>query len=107
MQVAKSGSDLLNKITVTLSYFSPQLNDHQTDQATETAMALVEPNNAISDLLQQREAACCPTSVDCNENDPYVPNESSKVPYVTIEASFSLPDLNLPIDDDSGSEVKR
>ena len=69
-------------------------------------MAFVEPKNAISDLSQQREVACHTTSVGCNENDPYMPNGSSEVQdMVSCETSFMLPDLNLPIEDDSGYEV--
>ncbi|OMO97695.1 hypothetical protein CCACVL1_04488 [Corchorus capsularis] len=81
--------------------------DYQTHQhATESAMASLEPNNAISDLSQQREVACHPASVGCNENDQCLPNGSSKMQDIaSSETSFMLPDLNLPIDDDSGGEV--
>ncbi|XP_022721159.1 uncharacterized protein LOC111278794 [Durio zibethinus] len=81
--------------------------DYQSNQATGTAIALVEPKNAISDLSQQREVAYHPASVGCNENGPYMPSESSKVQDVTsCKTSFMLPDLNLPIEDDSGCEVR-
>ncbi|XP_022724117.1 uncharacterized protein LOC111280859 isoform X1 [Durio zibethinus] len=80
--------------------------DYQSDQARETAMAFVEQKNALSDLSEQREAACHTASVGCNENDPYMPNGSSEVQdTANCETSFMLPDLNLPVEDDSGCEV--
>ena len=87
------------------SHFYLQL-DYQSNQVTETAMAPVEPKNALSDVSQQREVTCHPASDGCIENEPYMPNESSKVQDVASrESSFMLPDLNLPIEDDSGREV--
>ncbi|XVF24710.1 hypothetical protein REPUB_Repub13aG0150800 [Reevesia pubescens] len=74
--------------------------DYQSYQATETAMAFVEPKNAISDLSQQREVACPTTSDGCKENAPYMPNGSNAQDVATCETSFVLPDLNLPIEDE-------
>ncbi|XVE91236.1 hypothetical protein DITRI_Ditri20bG0137800 [Diplodiscus trichospermus] len=80
--------------------------DYESNLGTETAMAFVESKNGISDLTQQREVGCHPASVVCNENDTCMRSESSKAEDVAgCETSFVLPDLNVPIEDDSGCQV--
>ncbi|TYI24238.1 hypothetical protein ES332_A06G219600v1 [Gossypium tomentosum] len=75
-------------------------------RATETSTACIEPKiNATSEPPQQREVASH-TSAACNENKRHPPNECSEGQDMTKascdDASFALPDLNLPIEDDSG-----
>ncbi|TYJ31476.1 hypothetical protein E1A91_A06G201200v1 [Gossypium mustelinum] len=75
-------------------------------RATETSTACIEPKiNATSEPPQQREVASH-TSAACNENKRHPPNECSEGQDRTKascdDASFALPDLNLPIEDDSG-----
>nr|KJB68074.1 hypothetical protein B456_010G223900 [Gossypium raimondii] len=80
-----------------------KLDSHR---ATETSTACIEPKiNATSEPPQQREVAS-QTSAACNENKRHPPNECSEGQDMTKascdDASFALPDLNLPIEDDSG-----
>ncbi|XP_021298467.1 uncharacterized protein LOC110427297 [Herrania umbratica] len=68
--------------------------EYQSHQPTKTTMAFPEPENTISELSPQREVAFQPSSVGCNEREVSVQD------VVSCEASFMLPDLNLPIGDD-------
>ncbi|KAK6284857.1 hypothetical protein POUND7_003809 [Theobroma cacao] len=68
--------------------------EYQSHQATKTTTACPEPENTISELSQQREVAYQPSSVGCNKR------EVSVLDVASCEASFMLPDLNLPIGDD-------
>ncbi|XP_052885385.1 uncharacterized protein LOC108484387 isoform X2 [Gossypium arboreum] len=75
-------------------------------RATETSTACIEPKiNATSEPPQQREVASH-RSAACNENKRHPPNKCSEGQDMTKascdDASFALPDLNLPIEDDSG-----
>ncbi|MFQ6671590.1 hypothetical protein Gotur_036088 [Gossypium turneri] len=80
-----------------------KLDSHR---ATETSTACIEPKiNATSEPPQQREVAS-QTSAACDENKRHPPNECSEGQDMTKascdDASFALPDLNLPIEGDSG-----
>nr|KJB68073.1 hypothetical protein B456_010G223900 [Gossypium raimondii] len=82
------------------------LKNLDSHRATETSTACIEPKiNATSEPPQQREVAS-QTSAACNENKRHPPNECSEGQDMTKascdDASFALPDLNLPIEDDSG-----
>ncbi|GMI72428.1 hypothetical protein HRI_000912100 [Hibiscus trionum] len=65
----------------------------------------IEPNDAISDVPQQREVACPTTSTAHNENELLTPDGCSEGKDMTScnETSFELPDLNLPVEDGPGS----
>ncbi|XP_039053893.1 uncharacterized protein LOC120196071 isoform X2 [Hibiscus syriacus] len=65
----------------------------------------LHPNDAISEVHQQREATCH-ASIACNEDKPPMPNRRSEGWNMGMasrnETSFELPDLNLPVEDGSG-----
>ncbi|MBA0569167.1 hypothetical protein Golob_006622, partial [Gossypium lobatum] len=100
------GTFMTNSSSITLMRDSwllcRTLDSHR---ATETSTACIEPKiNATSEPPQQREVAS-QTSAACNENKQHPPNECSEGQDMTKascdDASFALPDLNLPIEDDS------
>ncbi|KAH1055180.1 hypothetical protein J1N35_033245 [Gossypium stocksii] len=80
-----------------------KLDSHR---VAETSAACIEPKiNATSEPPQRREVASH-ASAACNKNKRHPPNECSEGQDMTKascdDASFALPDLNLPIEDDSG-----
>ncbi|KAK8503419.1 hypothetical protein V6N12_034814 [Hibiscus sabdariffa] len=73
-----------------------------------TVNTAIELYDAISEVPQQREVACH-TSTACHENQLLTPNGCFEGQVMAMamascnETSFELPDLNLPVEDGSGS----
>lgn len=86
------------------------LQSQQNEKTTASAMASVV---AISDRPQKIEEVCDPAAsifpagVVCNDVDTVPHPGQSKIEEVKeSETSFVLPDLNLPVDDDSGMNLE-
>lgn len=90
--------------------FSLQL-DLLSRQTPGKAIVPENSEEANSNQSQQIKIACdpmcsiLPINAACNKLEPSPPNGSSQVKEVGIrEPSFLVPDLNLPVDDDLGSD---
>ncbi|KAK8977578.1 hypothetical protein V6N11_013363 [Hibiscus sabdariffa] len=92
-----------------LSFLATRQIDHRSHPHPHpTVNTAIELYDAISEVPQQREVACH-TSTACHENQLLTPNGCFEGQVMAMamascnETSFELPDLNLPVEDGSGS----